>query len=65
MIEEELPDAELKRDREEAPPVWQFQDKGDLVAPEEVLKLGSRVREVCNWYKGLSSYQFRARIADK
>jgi hypothetical protein len=38
---------------------------GDLVALEEFLKLGSRGREVCNWYKGQRSVQFGARILDK
>ncbi|CAD6258766.1 unnamed protein product [Miscanthus lutarioriparius] len=45
MTEEELPDAELRRDREEASHVWKFQAWGDLVAPREVLKLGPRGRE--------------------
>ena len=38
---------------------------GDLVAPREVLKLGPRGREVCNWNKGQHSVQFGARILDK
>jgi hypothetical protein len=65
MTEEELADAELQRDREEVPPVWQFQAGGDLVALGEVLKLGSRGREVCNWYKGQCSVGFGARILDQ
>jgi len=64
-IEEELLDAELRRDREEASPVWQFQARGDLVAPREFLKLGLRGQEVCSWYKGQLSVQFGARILDK
>jgi hypothetical protein len=35
------------------------------VAPGEVLKLGPRGPEVCNWYKGQRSVQFGARILDK
>ena len=38
---------------------------GDLVAPREVLKLGPRGWEVCNWYKGQCSVGFGARILDK
>ncbi|CAD6272368.1 unnamed protein product [Miscanthus lutarioriparius] len=52
MTEEELPDAELRWDREEAPLVWYFQARGDLLAPKEFLKLGPRGRE----FKALSQF---------
>jgi hypothetical protein len=53
------------RDREEAPPVWQFLVGSDLVPPREVLKLGPRMREVHNWYRAQVRVQFAARYMDR
>jgi hypothetical protein len=64
-IEEELLGVELGRDREEAPPVWQFLVGSDLVPPREVLKLGPRMREVHNWYRAQVRVQFAARYMDR
>jgi hypothetical protein len=65
VIEEELPGVQLGRDSEEAPLVWQFLVRDDLVPPGEVLRLGLIMREVHNWYRVQVSVQFAARYTDR
>jgi hypothetical protein len=59
----ELPDFELGRDREEAPPVWQFQHGGDLVPPGEVLKLQPML-ELHSWYRLSQCMQLGVRYTE-